>query len=82
MKKFAAKVREFAKENPGITAYYAFCAGSIVTSTAVIVVNRNVTLLRVTAEHQELLKQGGAVFYDLKDQTVHLVNIAAVEATL
>ena len=71
------KTRKFVNEN---RTYLAFCAGSVITSSAIIFVNRNMTLLQVTKDHAELLKQGGAIVYELKDQTLHLINVPAVEA--
>lgn len=71
------KLRKAFNEHP---AYYGFCAGSTVTSLALLWITRDSTILRLTDENAELLKTGGAVFWNLKDQTVHLVNIPAVEA--
>lgn len=73
-----AKTRKFVDDHK---TYLAFCAGSVVTSTAIYYLQGgNVTLLKVTKENAQLLKQGGAIVYKLKDQTVHLIDIPAVEA--
>jgi putative intracellular protease/amidase len=77
MKTKIASVRKFVDEN---RTYLAFCAGSVVTTATILTLNHNLTLLRLTKDHAELLKQGGAIVYELKDQTVHLVNLPAVEA--
>lgn len=71
------KARKFVSEN---RTYFAFCAGSIATSAAIIYLTRGETMLRLTKEHAELLKQGGSVRYELKDQTLHLINVPAAEA--
>ena len=75
--KTIAAIRKNVAEN---RTYYAFCAGSIATSTTFILLNRKVNLLRVTKDNAELLKKGTAIVYELKGQTVHLVNIEALEA--
>lgn len=71
------KTRKFVSEN---RTYLAFCAGSIVTSATIIVLTRKVDMLVVNKTHQDLLKQGGAIVYELRGQTLHLVNVTAVEA--
>lgn len=73
-----AKIRKFVDEN---RTYLAFCAGSITTSTIIILLTKDKTMLAVTRDQMQLVKQGGAIVYDLKDQTqLHLINIPAVEA--
>lgn len=76
------KFAHFRKNVSDNRTYYAFCAGSLVTSATLMFLNRNLTLLQVTKTQLEMLKQGGAVVYELKDQTLHLVNIPAVEALM
>lgn len=71
------KTRKFVRDN---RTYLAFCAGSVVTSAAIIFLTKDDVLLKVTKDQLELLKQGGGVAYELKDQTLTLVNIPAVEA--
>lgn len=77
MKPRFVKTREFVSEN---RTYLAFLAGSFATSAATYALTRNVTMLKLTKDHAELLKQGGAIVYELKDQTLHLVNVPAAEA--
>lgn len=79
MNKPFVKTRKFVNENK---TYLAFCAGSILTSTTIIALTRNVDLLKLTKDHQELLRLGGAIKYELRGQTLHLVNIPAAEAAL
>jgi hypothetical protein len=74
------RTRKFVQENVTLKTYYAFCAGSTLTSIVILVSLRNIDTLRLTKEHAELLKQGGAIMYELKGQTVHLVNVHAVES--
>lgn len=76
MKKIAS-IRKHVNDN---RTYYAFCAGSILTSTSILLITRKVDLLQVPKSQLELLKQGGAIVYNLRGQTLHLVNIDAVEA--
>lgn len=72
-----ARTRQFVNDNQ---LTLAFCAGSITTSAILALLNKDVTLLRVSKENLALMKQGGAIVYELKDTTLHLVNIPAVEA--
>lgn len=74
-----AKAKQFVSDN---RTYLAFMAGGFVSSaTTYYALGGNVTLLKLTKSHAELLKQGGTVVYELKDQTVNLINIpAAIEA--
>ena len=73
-----AKTRKFVSDHRVILAY---CAGCLVTGTATYYLQGgNVTLLKLTKEHAQLLKDGGTVVYELKDQTINLINIPAVEA--
>lgn len=77
MTKFA-KARKFVDEN---RTQIAFLAGSILTSTVItIATHGGPTKLLVTMEQAELLKKGGAIVYELTDQTLHLVNVPALEA--
>lgn len=71
------KTRKFVSDNK---TYLAFCAGSFTTSAVLVALTKDVNLLKLTKEHAEMLKEGGAVVYELKDQTLHLVNIPAAEA--
>lgn len=73
------KARKFVSDNK---TPLAFIAGSVVTTAASAFYLKNVTLLQLTKEHAEMLKEGGAVVYELKDQTLHLVNIPAAEAAV
>lgn len=73
------KTRKFVSEN---RTYLAFCAGSFTTSAIIIALTHDKTILTVTKEHMQMMKEGGSIAYELKDQTLHLVNIAAVEAQL
>lgn len=77
MKNKIAKIRKHFDDH---RTYYAFCAGSITTSGIIYLLTKDKTILEVSKDQLEMMKQGGAVVYKLKDQTVHLVNIAAVEA--
>lgn len=72
------KTRKFVSDN---RTPLAFLAGGL-TSSAVtfFALGGNVTLLKLTSANSEMLKEGGAVVYELKDQTLHLINIPAVEA--
>lgn len=72
------KTRQFVSDNRTLLAFYAGC---LATSGVTYLVLKDRTMLELTKEHAELLKLGGSVRYELKDQTLHLVNIAAVEAT-
>lgn len=58
----------------------AFCAGSLTTTAIIIATTRDTTLLSLDTKSLQFLKDGGAVVYELKDQTLHLVNITAAEA--
>ena len=71
------KTRRFIHEN---RTYLAFCAGSLATSATIFYLNKDLTLLQVTKEHSQMLKDGAAIVYELKDQTLHLINVPAVEA--
>lgn len=71
------KTRKFVRDN---RTYLAFCAGSIVTSVTIIILNKDDAFLKVTKDQLEMLKEGGGIAYELKDQTLTLVNIPAVEA--
>jgi hypothetical protein len=71
------KTRKFVNDNRTLIA---FCAGSVVTSALTAAFIGDSTLLRVTKEHAQMLKEGGAIVYELKDQTLHLINVPAVEA--
>lgn len=72
------KTRRYVDEN---RTYLAFCAGSILTSTVIYYLQGgNITLLKVTKENAEMLKKGGAIVYNLKHQTLTLIDIPAVEA--
>ena len=77
MKTKIAKARKFVQEN---RTYLAFCAGSVSTSAVIYALTKDKTLLQVTPFQHQLLDQGGAIVYQLKDQTLHLVNIDAVKA--
>lgn len=72
-----AKTRKYVADH---RTYLAFCAGSVTTSAITWYITKDKTLLNVSTAHQEMLKAGGGIVFNLKDQTVHLVNIPAVEA--
>lgn len=72
-----AKTRKYVDDH---RTYLAFCAGSVTTSAVFWYLTKDKTLLSVSTAHQEMLKAGGGIVFNLKDQTVHLVNIPAVEA--
>jgi hypothetical protein len=71
------KTRKFVKDN---SHTLAFAAGSITTSTVFYFLTKDKTLLELNKMQLEALKQGVSVVYTLKDQTLHLVNIPAIEA--
>lgn len=66
-----AKIRQHVANN---RTYYAFVTGSVVTSAVVYWSTKDRTLLELKNAHLELLKQGGYVAYELKDQSLVLVN--------
>lgn len=72
------KTRQFVYDN---RTTLAFLAGGLTSSAATyFALGGNVTLLKLTKDHAEALKEGGAIVYKLKDQTLHLINVPAVEA--
>lgn len=71
------KTRKFVDENRTLLA---FAAGSIATSAVAIYLDRGNTLLVLNETHRSALKAGTAIVYELKDQTLTLVNVPAVEA--
>jgi hypothetical protein len=71
------KTRKFVNENKTLLA---FAAGSVTTTAVAMYFNQGKTLLELTQIHRDALKNGTAIVYELKDQTLTLVNIPAVEA--
>jgi hypothetical protein len=71
------KTRKFVNDN---SHTLAFAAGSVTTSAVFYFLTKDKTLLELNKTQLEMLKQGVSIVYTLKGQTVHLVNIPAVEA--
>lgn len=79
MKNKLVKTRKFVNDH---RTYLAFCAGSIATSAVITYLNKDLTMLHLSKENLQTLKSGTAFVYELKDQTLTLVNIPAHEAAL
>lgn len=77
MNKIVRKTRNFVHNHPALTGYLA---GVTVATGAFVALTYDKTLLELTPDALEYLKTGGGVVFEVKGQTLNLVNIAANQA--